>query len=163
MSLDSTNEKRFESDIEAAFLTPAGGYVKGTDIYDSKLGLYTNALIEFIQKTQPKEWARFENANKIDTIHKFCVAFNNACDMLGLVSVLRHGFKHRGITFRVCYFKPESSLNQTAAMQYARNHVACYRQWHYSSDNKKSVDMVLVLNGIPVFAFELKTSIRGKR
>ena len=26
-----TNEKRFESDIEAAFLSPAGGYVKGTD------------------------------------------------------------------------------------------------------------------------------------
>ena len=26
-----TNEKRFESDIEAPFLSPAGGYVKGTD------------------------------------------------------------------------------------------------------------------------------------
>ena len=27
MSIDTTNEKRFESDIEAAFLSPAGGYV----------------------------------------------------------------------------------------------------------------------------------------
>ncbi len=162
MSIDTTNEKRFESDIEASFLSPAGGFVKGTDTYDPNLGLYVDTLITFIHKTQPKEWARFENANKIDTVRKFCVAFNNACDMSGLVSVLRHGFKHRGITFRVCYFKPESSLNQTAAAQYARNHVACYRQWYYSADTKKSVDMVLVMNGIPVFAFELKNQYTGQ-
>ena len=82
--------------------------------------------------------------------------------MSGLVYVLRHGFKHRGIKFRVCYFKPESSLNQTAVALYAKNHVACYRQWHYSSDNNKSVDMVLVLNGIPIFAFELKNQYTGQ-
>ena len=162
MSIDSTNEKRFESDIEASLLSPLGGYSKGTDIYDPKLGLYVNTLIDFIKRSQPKEWARFENANKIDTIRKFCVAFNNACDMYGLVSVLRHGFKHRGITFRVCYFKPESSLNQTATAMYAKNNVSCYRQWYYSADSKKSVDMVLVLNGIPVFAFELKNQYTGQ-
>ena len=113
MSIDDTKEKRFESDIEASLISPACGYNKGDDTYDPKLGLYTNSLIDFIQKTQPKEWARFENANKIDTIRKFCVAFNNACDMDGVLDVLRHGFKHRGIKFRVCYFMPESSLNKT--------------------------------------------------
>lgn len=162
MSIDSTNEKRFESDIEASFLSYAGGYVKGTDSYDPKQGLYVNTLVDFIKKTQPREWARFENANKIDTVRKFCVSFNNACDMYGLVYVLRHGFKHRGISFRVCYFRPESSLNQTSAAQYAHNHVACYRQWYYSASNKNSVDMVLVLNGIPVFAFELKNQYTGQ-
>ncbi len=162
MSIDTTNEKRFESDIEASLISPAGGYNKGGDIYDPRLGLYVNSLIDFIKKTQPKEWARFENANKIDTIRKFCVAFNNACDMYGLVSVLRHGFKHRGIKFRVCYFKPESSLNQTAVALYAKNNAACYRQWYYSADSKKSVDLVIALNGIPVFAFELKNQYTGQ-
>ena len=162
MPINETNEKRFESDIEASFLSPSGGYVKGNDVYDPSLGLYVQTLINFIQRTQPKEWARFENANQMDTVRKFCVAFNNACDMFGLVHVLRHGFKHRGITFRVCYFRPESSLNQTAAAQYAANHIAVYRQWYYSADNNKSVDMVLVLNGIPVFAFELKNQYTGQ-
>ena len=106
-----TTEKRFESDVESAFLSPAGGYVKGNDIYDAKAGLYVNTLIDFVQRTQPKEWARFANVNKVDTVRKFCTAFDNACEMSGLLSVLRHGFKHRGITFHVCYFKPESSLN----------------------------------------------------
>ncbi len=162
MSIDDTKEKRFETDIEAALISPAGGYNKGDDSYDPKIGLYINSLIDFVQRTQPKEWARFENANKIDTIRKFCVAFNNACDMYGLVSVLRHGFKHRGIKFRVCYFKPESSLNQTAVALYAKNNAACYRQWYYSADSKKSVDLVIALNGIPVFAFELKNQYTGQ-
>ena len=155
-----TNEKRFESDIEAALLS--AGFVKGADTYDAGLGLYVNTLISFIQATQPKEWKRFINANQIDPVRKFCLAFNNACDMNGLLHVLRHGFKHRGITFRVCYFKPESSLNQTAAALYAANHIEVYRQWFYSSDTHKSVDMVLVLNGIPVFAFELKNQYTGQ-
>lgn len=162
MPMNETNEKRFESDIESSFLSPSGGYVKGSDAYDPSLGLYVHTLIDFIQRTQPKEWARFENANQMDTVRKFCIAFNNACDMFGLVHVLRHGFKHRGITFRVCYFRPESSLNQTAAAQYAANHIAVYRQWYYSPDNNKSVDMALVLNGIPVFAFELKNQYTGQ-
>ena len=162
MSIDESNEKRFESDIEAALLSPAGGYVKGTDTYDPKVGLYVDTLIDFIKKTQPKEWARFENANKINTVKKFCEAFNNACDMQGMLSVLRNGFKHRGISFKVCYFKPESSLNQTTAAQYASNRFECYRQWYYSASNTNSVDMVLVLNGIPVFAFELKNQYTGQ-
>lgn len=155
-------EKRFEEDIESFFLSSDGGYTKGTDTYDAKLGLYVNTLIDFIQRTQPNEWARFENMNKIDPVRKFCVAFNNACDADGLLKVLRQGFKHRGITFRVCYFKPESKLNQTAAEQYAKNVFNCNRQWYYSADTKKSVDMVLVLNGIPVFAFELKNQYTGQ-
>lgn len=157
-----TTEKRFEEDIESFFLSPSGGYTKTADKYDAKLGLYVDTLIEFIQKTQPKEWARFVNQNSVDPVRKFCLAFNNACDADGLLYVLRHGFKHRGITFRVCYFKPESALNQTAAALYAKNSVNCVRQWHYSAENNKSVDMVLVLNGIPVFAFELKNQYTGQ-
>ena len=155
-------EKRFESDIESFLLSPEGGYTKGADAYDAKFGLYVNTLIDFIQRTQPKEWARFENMNQVDSVRKFCAAFNNACDADGLLKVLRQGFKHRGISFRVCYFKPESHLNQTAAALYAMNVWECYRQWYYSADTKKSVDMVLALNGIPVFAFELKKQYTGQ-
>lgn len=162
MAIDVTTEKRFEEDIEAFFLSLVGGYTKGQDSYDANLGLYVNTFIDFIKDTQPKEWARFENQNKVDPVRKFCLAFNTACDTEGLITVIRHGFKHRGITFYVCYFKPESGLNKTAAKQYARNKYECNRQWFYSSDSKKSVDMVIVLNGIPVFAFELKNQYTGQ-
>ena len=64
MAIEATNEQRFESDIEAALLSPAGGYAKGAGSYNPSLGLYADTLIAFIQKTQPREWARFESGTK---------------------------------------------------------------------------------------------------
>ena len=162
MSVDVTTEKRFEMDIADFLLSPAGGYTGNHDAYDPKLGLFMETLVRFVQKTQPKEWARFVMQNKTEPERKFCLAFNTACDMDGLLQVLRHGFKHRGVSFRVCYFRPESSLNQVAAQQYAANEITCNRQWFYSADTHNSVDMVLAVNGIPVFAFELKNQYTGQ-
>ena len=162
MSNIETTEKRFESDIESYFLSPAGGYTHCEDSYDPKLGLYKDTLIRFIQDSQPRAWQRFVNMNAVDPERKFCLAFNNACDMDGVLHVLRHGFKHRGVSFRVCYFLPESSLNQTDAENYRKNIFHCIRQWHYSADNRNSVDMLLAVNGIPVFAFELKNQFTGQ-
>ncbi|MBQ8836958.1 MAG: type I restriction endonuclease subunit R [Clostridia bacterium] len=157
-----STEKRFEEDIESFFLTEQGGYTKTADTYDANTGLFIYTLINFIKTTQPKEWIRFENQCNSDPIKKFCLAFDNAVDSDGLISVLRHGFKYRGITFRVCYFKPESHLNKTASELYEQNVCNVVRQWHYSADNNKSVDMVLALNGIPVFALELKNQYTGQ-
>lgn len=160
--MNPTSEKQFESDITDFLLSPAGGYTHNDDVYDPTFALFPDTLIRFIRKTQPREWARFENQNRENTAKKFCNALNNACDRDGLLSVLRKGFKTRGISFRVCYFKPESGLNQTAAAQYARNEITCNRQWFYSAECNKSVDMVLAINGIPVLALELKNQYTGQ-
>ncbi|MBO4372912.1 MAG: type I restriction endonuclease subunit R, partial [Bacteroidales bacterium] len=157
-----STEKRFEADIETFLVSAQGGYTKTTDTYDPTVGLYVGTFINFIQRTQPREWARFEKSCGSDPVKKFILAFNNACDLDGLISVLRHGFKHRGITFRVCYFKPESHLNKTANELYEQNICNVVRQWYYSASNKNSVDMVLVVNGIPVIALELKNQYTGQ-
>ena len=162
MPITNTTEKRFEADIESFLISPAGEYTKTTDTYDPAAGLYTDTLIRFVKDTQPREWARFENTCGSDPVRKFVLAFNNACEADGLLAVLRHGFKHRGITFRVCYFKPESHLNKTANDLYGRNICNCVRQWYYSAENRNSVDMVLVLNGIPIVALELKNQYTGQ-
>lgn len=133
MSINDTTEKRFESDIEEFFLLPEGGYTKNTDSYDPKLGVFSDTLIRFIKNTQEKEWKRFLSQNAVDPERKFIVAFNNACDMDGLLYVLRHGFKHRGITFKICFFKPVSTLNQLDAEAYAKNEITLNRQWYYSA------------------------------
>ncbi len=157
-----TTEKQFESDIAASLLSPAGGYTRNNDCYDPKLGLFVETLIRFVQATQPNEWAFFEKQNPVNPVRKFCTAFNNACDADGLLSVLRHGFKHRGRRFRVCYFQPESALNQKDTQRYMQNEITCNRQWFYSDTTHNSVDMVLAVNGIPVFAFELKNQYTGQ-
>lgn len=64
--------------------------------------------------------------------------------------------------FKVCYFKPESTLNDVAVKRYEQNVCQCIRQWHYSEQNNNSVDMMLAINGIPVVAIELKNQLTGQ-
>lgn len=106
-------------------------------------------------------WKRFERST-INPIRQFYKAFENAVTQDGLISVLRHGFKHRGINFRVCYFKPESELNEVSITNYQKNVCQCIRQWHYSKRNTNTVDMMLAVNGIPVVAIELKNQLTGQ-
>ncbi len=157
-----TTEKRFEEDIESFLISAEGGWTKTTDVYDPNTGLYTDTLIAFVQRTQPKEWARFEKQQSSDPVRKFVNAFNNAVDEEGLIKVLRDGFTYLSFKFRVCYFRPENKLSTTAWPLYEANICNCVRQWRYSKDNGNSVDMVLVINGIPVFAIELKNQYTGQ-
>ena len=157
-----TKEKNFEEYIESYFLSNDGGYTKGSDVFDTQYGIYKNTLINFIKETQSKEWQRFENQNPGNTEDAFCKKFNDAVIADGMLHVLRHGFKHRGIQFKVCFFKPESTLNQLSAELYAKNKIECYRQWFYSATCSKSVDMVLTVNGIPLVALELKNQLTGQ-
>lgn len=159
------NEKQFESNIEAFLISPAGGYEKATDAgYTSSSGmaLDIHTLVGFVKTTQPIMWQRFEKQCNSDPYKKFYKCFEDAVQMDGLLSVMRHGFKHRGMDFKVCYFKPESTLNDVAVKRYEQNVCQCIRQWHYSEQNNNSVDMMLAINGIPVVAIELKNQLTGQ-
>ena len=159
------NEKQFESNIEAFLISPAGGYKKSTDAgytLSSGMALDIQTLVGFVKATQPVMWQRFEKQCNSDPYRKFYKCFEDAVQMDGLLSVMRHGFKHRGMNFRVCYFKPESTLNDVAVKRYEQNVCQCIRQWHYSQQNNNSVDMMLAINGIPVVAIELKNQLTGQ-
>ena len=157
------NEKQFESNIEAYLISPEGGYTKATDAgYDPDMALDIHTLVDFVKTSQPLMWQRFEKQCNSDPYRKFYKCFEDAVQSDGLISVLRHGFKHRGMDFRVCYFKPESTLNEVAVQHYNQNICQCIRQWHYSAQNHNSVDMMLAVNGIPVVAIELKNQLTGQ-
>ena len=159
------NEKQFESNIEAFLISPDGGYEKATDAgytASSDMALDIHTLVGFVKATQPIMWQRFEKQCNSDPYRKFYKCFEDAVQMDGLLSVMRHGFKHRGMDFKVCYFKPESTLNDVAVKRYEQNVCQCIRQWHYSEQNNNSVDMMLAINGIPVVAIELKNQLTGQ-
>ena len=155
-------EKQFEDDIEYSLLT-YGGYTKGdAKVFDRKTALDVATLISFVKATQPKSWEKYETIYGTNCEKSFVERFCKEVRSLGLLSVLRHGFKDRGITFRVVYWKPETSINQTAQAQYERNVLHCTRQLHYSVSNENSIDIVLFLNGIPVVSMELKNQFTGQ-
>lgn len=160
-------EKRFEEFIESYLVSENGGWTKATDAgycSDESKDMFLDivTLTDFVKSTQPMAWKRFERMCTINPVRQFYKAFENAVTQDGLISVLRHGFKHRGINFRVCYFKPESELNEVSITNYQKNVCQCIRQWHYSKRNTNTVDMMLAVNGIPVVAIELKNQLTGQ-
>lgn len=161
MDLNLT-EKQFESDIEYSLLT-YGGYEKGDPkAFDRTVALDVGTLISFVKDTQPKSWEKYETIYGTSCEKAFIERFSKEVRSLGLLSVLRHGFKDRGITFRVVYWKPETSINETAKANYERNVLHCTRQLHYSVTNENSIDIVLFVNGIPVVSMELKNQFTGQ-
>lgn len=161
------SEKHFESEIEKYLISPEGGWTKAddsgyrNDMYRG-MALDVVTLTDFVKNSQPMAWRRFERMCNIDPVRQFYKAFDSAVQQVGLIEVLRHGFKHRGVQFSVCYFAPESTLNTLAVENYQKNICQCIRQWHYSETNNNTVDMMLALNGIPIVAIELKNQLTGQ-
>ncbi len=161
------SEKNLESKIEEYLTSPEGGWQKATDAgycnHDYRgMALDIVTLTDFVKASQPMAWKRFERMCNIDPVRQFYKAFDSAVNQVGLIEVLRHGFKHRGVQFSVCYFAPESTLNKLAVENYQKNICQCIRQWHYSETNTNTVDMMLALNGIPIIAIELKNQLTGQ-
>ena len=103
-----TSEKRFESDIESAFLSE--GYKKiSRNEYDAEAMLFPDVLIEFIKTSQPREWARYEKNYGDKAQEKLIRRFNDAVDSRGVLDVLKNGIEDMGIKLQVCYFKPDSA------------------------------------------------------
>lgn len=67
-----------------------------------------------------------------------------------------------GIEIKLCYFKPSSNLNQDLVKLYEGNICGITRQFPYSKNNNNTIDTVLSINGIPLFAFELKDQLKGQ-
>lgn len=139
--------------------------------YDRSLALKVDSLIGFVKETQPKEWAKIERMYGMQTKERF---LKRVCDVLqphdnrdGLINVLRRGFKMApGADFKLCYFKPASTLNSDLQSKYEANRLEVVRQLRYGTlpDNKgDSIDTVLFLNGIPIVTMELKNNLSGQR
>ncbi|WP_290565811.1 type I restriction endonuclease [Akkermansia sp.] len=167
------SEKRFERDIEAFLISPEGGYVQfcGQDEHgqwvharrhDVDKCVYMDVLCEFIAKTQPKEWRKYLKCYGASAPEKLYYRLETAITQQGLLHVLRNGIEDMGCKLRVCYFKPESSLNDQATERYEANILGCTRQFRYSPAHNNTMDMVLSVNGIPVVALELKNQLTGQ-
>lgn len=170
MSMD-TSEKRFESDIEQYFITHGyrqfskqneeGKWIRFVN-YDVDKAIYLGVLVEFVSKSQPKEWARYLKYYGNEAPQKLYRRFENEVVEHGLIYVLKHGITDLGIKIKLCFFKPESELNDKSIELYNQNILGVERQFGYSSENNNTIDMVLSLNGIPLFSFELKNQFKGQ-
>ena len=156
-----TSEKRFEQDIEIYFLNHGFRKVLPST-YDKEKMLFSDVLEEFVSTTQPKAWARYTKLYGASAVDKLTRRVNTAISESNVLDVLKKGIKDMGIEIKLCYFKPSSNLNQDLVKLYEGNICGITRQFPYSKNNNNTIDTVLSINGIPLFAFELKDQLKGQ-
>ena len=140
-----------------------GGYLKRRpQDYDRALCLLPNDVLDFVLATQPKEWQKLSQHYGTQVKERFLKRVSSEIERRGALNVLRTGVKDMGCTFRLAYFRPASGLNEETRRLYMANFFAVVRQVRYSTKNEKSLDLMLFLNGIPIFTAELKNPLSGQ-
>jgi type I restriction enzyme, R subunit len=142
---------------------PSGGYHRRSpDDYDRDLCLLPQDVIDFVLATQPKEWARLKQHHGAAVKERFLQRLAAEVKQRGALDVLRHGVRDSGCKFSLAYFRPASGLNEETTRLYGGNLFALVRQLRYSAKNENSLDLVLFLNGLPLFTAELKNPLTGQ-
>ena len=137
-------EINFEHDIENS-LVQNGGWesIRFQDTYyDANSALDSTVLLEFVKQTQPQNWKRYVAIYRTDAEQKFLKRLNEEITTHGILHVLRKGIKDRGVSFKVVYFQPASSLNTGNIKKYEANRFQCVRQFQYSNPHRNTIDMV---------------------
>ncbi|MCB5286006.1 MAG: DEAD/DEAH box helicase family protein, partial [Candidatus Cloacimonetes bacterium] len=159
--MKQTSEAAFETAIEAVLLND--GYCKlASGAFDTERAIFSDEALIFIRETQSKIWEKLEALHGAETGERVLQALCKWLDTHGALTTLRHGFKCFGKTLRIAFFRPAHGLNPELAARYRANRLGITRQLYFSSKNKKSLDVVLSVNGIPVVTLELKNPLSGQ-
>ena len=158
------DEKRFEEAIEDHLLNH--GYLKSAPShFDAVLGLDTAELYAFIGDTQIKEWEALlgRYGNDPDNAQRgFAKRLAAEIDARGTVDVLRHGVVDLGVTIRLAFFKPAHNLTPELFRLYEANRVSVTRQLAYEPGTIKTLDIAILVNGIPTATAELKNPLTNQ-
>ncbi|MGD9578958.1 MAG: type I restriction endonuclease subunit R [Syntrophorhabdus sp.] len=164
-------ERDFEAAIEAGLVNSGGYERRQPGDFDETRALFPADIISFLQNSQTSRWEQVVALLGDKAISTVLDTLGKELALKGTLHVLRHGFKCYGKTFRLAYFRPNSSMNPEAAALYAKNKLTITRQVAFTSVMKKPegghrrciIDVTLAVNGLPVVTAELKNPLTGQR
>jgi len=160
MSTRIHTEETFEAAIEEALIRQ-GGYVRG-ETYDPEIAMDPVTFFTFLRESQPRKWERICQIHGDGVKEKLLHRLQREIDLRGMLDVIRYGFTDYGVKFDAAYFRPETTLNPESERLYNMNILTVMRQVYYSTRHRNSLDMMLLLNGLPVVTIELKNQLTGQ-
>jgi len=151
------DEESFE-DLIASYLVKHGGYERlPSEEFDREHGIFPDIVVSFVKETQLEKWEKLKTAYQGNARKRFLQDLTSAMEGRGTLEVLRHGLRTTGTTINLAAFKPNTGLNPEVQERYEANRLGVTQQFYYSTtDPKKSIDLALSVNGIPVATAELK-------
>ncbi|MDP2785993.1 MAG: type I restriction endonuclease subunit R [Sulfurimicrobium sp.] len=97
--------------------------------------------------------------NDIDRL-KFLSRLSSEIGKRGVIDVLRKGIEHHPAGHFDLFYSTPSEGNAKAQALHAQNRFSITRQLAYSNDEtRRSLDLGLFINGLPITTFELKNSL----
>ena len=160
-------EINFEKELAAHLAANDWLYSENDSGYSKALALFPDDVIGWLEDTQPEQLSKVIKPTDAPAIQEkarknLLIRLGKALDadpekVGGTLRILRNGFKDGAAKFTMAQFRPAQNLNQATLDRYKKVRVRVVRQVFYSEKNKKSLDLVLFVNGIPVSTVELKT------
>ena len=162
------SEQNFENAIVADLVALNRFHVAVPGDYDRELCLIPQALVRFLQVTQPQAWKALKAELGADAETRIVKRVRHVIDKKGTLHALRKGVDESGCHFDLCFFPPSSGHNPDLEKLYQGNFFQVLRDedpaggFKYSISNEKSLDMGIFLNGLPIFTAEIKNAVSGQ-
>ncbi len=127
--------------------------------YDREYCVDLVQLSAFLRATQPEVAESLGLSEEGPTRRRFLARLQGEIIKRGTIDVLRHGIRH-GAYYLALFYGTPSVGNEKAKEQFEQNRFTVTRQLRYSRDETlHALDIVLFINGLPVFTFELKNNL----
>lgn len=171
-NISQTDERAFEKHIELALVgstreergadadvdnqAPANNqyYWGQPNDMDKTLALDLRRLWSFLKATQQSTLNEYRGRNLQESLPK---QLSKAIETQGVIDVIRKGFDVDNIHITLFYPKPTAADSEESHRLYNLNQFSITRQQTFSTMRPGlELDIVLFLNGIPLFTFELK-------
>ncbi len=127
--------------------------------YDRIRALFPPDVVGWVRASQPKAWETLAKNHGTAAEAMLLDRIRKQMDERGTLDVLRHGVELIGLRapLKLAEFKPAFGLNEDILARYNANRLRVVQQVRYSKSNENCIDLVLLLNGLPVATVELKT------
>ena len=131
--------------------------------YRAGLAMDTEMLLEFLESTQHKTLEQLRRMYKDRTEETVINTINNEInkESRGLIDVIKNGVEFdNGATLKLMFRIPDSTINTEAVENYKKNIFTVMQEVYHKANER--IDLVIFLNGLAIFAIELKCNTSGQ-
>jgi type I restriction enzyme R subunit len=160
---DRISEKALEEVVTESLSTSPLFRPRTPQAFDPITLLDTDELAAFVEATQPKEWAKLSRQFPSAERGTLAAQVTALAQKRGTLDVLRNGVSFSGINLQLAWFRPSAPGNPEHQTNYERNRFAVMRQVRFSTRTPdQSIDVLILLNGLPIVSLELKNHFTGQ-
>ena len=156
-NLDITERYDFQQWILKDLIQYNGYIQRAQSAYNQRLAMDIDILWEFLMSTQEatveKLLKRFDRETILNLINQEIIKG-------GLLFALKDGVYIENKKLRLMYRRPATDFNEKASHQYNLNRLTVMEEVVYKDQER--IDLVIFLNGLALFAIELKLNSSGQ-